>query len=233
MLSRKPTGRAASALKYDILTAMGSYALAQPKAQQVLILRLLTLVTARYNWQRDELAVGQREIARLWHVEERTVKRDLAKLRAARWLVVKRQGARGRVSEYSLNIEQILRDSETVWEAVGPDYAHRMRGEGDQPQSGNVVPLAPHQVQQLAPPPPDAGDGSEWTLARAVLHADDPATYASWLMGLERVGRAGGRLVLRAPSRFHANYVMSHLNNRLLAACREIDEGVNSISVES
>jgi hypothetical protein len=75
-------GRNAAAHKYDILTAIGTYALSKGKHEQRLVLRLITLITARYNWGRDELAVGQREIARLWSVDERTVKREMAKLRA-------------------------------------------------------------------------------------------------------------------------------------------------------
>ena len=81
MLAGKLVGRSAAALKYDLLTVMGAYALSQDKGAQRLVLRLMTLVTARYNWKRDQLAVGQREIARLWQVDERTVKREMAKLR--------------------------------------------------------------------------------------------------------------------------------------------------------
>lgn len=32
---------------------------------QRLVLRLMSLITTRYNWQRNELTMGQREIARL------------------------------------------------------------------------------------------------------------------------------------------------------------------------
>jgi len=98
MLSPKPVGRDAAARKYDIITALGAYALAGGKHDHRLVLRFITLVTARYNWARNELAVGQREIAQLWSVDERTVKREMAKLRGCGWLVVKRQGARGRVT---------------------------------------------------------------------------------------------------------------------------------------
>ncbi|KIC14005.1 DnaA N-terminal domain-containing protein [Leisingera sp. ANG-DT] len=227
MLAKRPAGRNASALKYDILTAMGAYALGQGKGAQKLVLRFMTLMTARYNWQRDELAVGQREIARLWDVDERTVKREMAKLRGWGWLVVKRQGARGRVTEYGIDLERLLADTQERWDAVGPDFAHRMQG-ADEP-APNVVPLRPGAV----PPAPDVSDGHEWSLAKAVLHAEDPANYASWVQGLERAGRAGGRLVLKAPSRFHANYVMSHLMPRLLAACRDVDGGVSAIVVEA
>ncbi len=79
MLSPKLVGRDAAARKYDIITALGSYALAGSKHDHRIVLRFITLVTARYNWARNELAVGQREIARLWAVDERTVKREMAR----------------------------------------------------------------------------------------------------------------------------------------------------------
>ena len=152
MVFAKPVGRGASARKYDLLTAMGAYALSQGKGPQRLVLRLITLVTARYNWARDELAVGQREIARLWSCDERTVKREMAKLRAMGWLIVRRQGVRGRVTEYSLAIDHILEDTRERWDAVGPDFALRMNGE----PASDVVPL-PHRGDVT---PPDVSDGS-------------------------------------------------------------------------
>ncbi|NDW01642.1 hypothetical protein [Salipiger sp. PrR002] len=225
MLATKAAGRNAAAMKYDLLTVMGAYALAQDKGRQRLVLRLMTLVTARYNWARDELAVGQREIARLWLVDERTVKREMAKLRAMGWLKVKRQGARGRVSEYSLAIERILEDSRTRWGDVGPDLEQRLSG--SEPADEKVVPLP---VKGKIPAP-NLADESEWGLARAVLHGEDPALYAAWFAALERRERAGGRLVLIAPSRFHASYVSGHLGARLLSACRAVDGGVDEVQV--
>lgn len=227
MLASKPAGRNASVIKYDILTALGTHALSLDKGKQRLVLRFMTLVTARYNWTRDELAVGQREIARMWHVDERTVKREMAKLRALAWLVVKRQGSRGRVSEYGIDLERILSDTQPIWAAVGPDFEHRL-STGDSPPS-NVVPLP---VSTTAPAP-DLSDGAEWSLVKGMLHAEDPANYASWIQSLTRQGRAGGRLTLMAPSRFHATYVMSHLAPRLLAACRDVDPDVTDIIVIS
>ncbi len=87
----RPVGREAAAKKYDILSAMTDHALAGDQHRQRLVLRLMSLITTRYNWQRNELTMGQKEIARLWCVDERTVKRDMARLRA--WLVAG-QGAR-------------------------------------------------------------------------------------------------------------------------------------------
>ena len=227
MQVKQPAGRNASALKYDILTALGAHALSQPKAAQKLCLRIMTLVTARYNWSRNELAVGQREIARLWHVDERTVKREMAKLRAMGWLVIKKQGVRGRVSEYGLDLDRIYEDTRSSWAAVGPDFEHRMAG-SDAPPT-NVVPLRTGQIAAA----PDQSDGNEWSLVKAVLHQEDPAIYTAWIAALTRSERAGGRLTLAAPSRFHANYVLSHLKPRLLAACRDVDELISDISVIS
>ena len=229
MLASKPAGRNASVIKYDILTALGTYALSLDKGKQRLLLRFMTLITARYNWSRDELAVGQREMARMWHVDERTVKREMAKLRALGWLVVKRQGSRGRVSEYGINLDRIFKDTQGIWAAVGPDFEHRLSGDTAAPS--NVVPM-PMPISSQAPAP-DLSDGSEWSLVKGVMHAEDPATYASWIQSLTRQGRAGGRLTLLAPSRFHATYVMSHLVPRLLAACRDIDRDISDIVVVS
>lgn len=217
-----PVGRGAASKKYDLLTAMGAYALSKEKGDQRRVLRFITLVTARYNWVRDELAIGTREIARLWSCDERTVKREMARLRASHWLYIKRQGVRGRVSEYGMNIDQILEDTRQNWSSVGPDFSLRM----DVTPTPDVVPLPPRGDV----PAPDVTDGSEWALARAVMHAEDAALYAAWIMHLTRVERAGGRLVLSAPTRFHAAYVETHLRTRILAACQSIDGDVTDVS---
>ncbi|NYS25328.1 hypothetical protein HUK65_10020 [Rhodobacteraceae bacterium 2376] len=226
----RPVGRNAAALKYDLLSAMGAFALGAGRGMQCRVLRLMTLLTARYNWARDELAVGQREIARLWSVDERTVKREMAKLRAMGWLRLKRQGARGRVSEYGLDIAAVLADTRSHWAAVGPDFEDRMAA----PESrGNVVALPVSGRVPAPEAPPATGDASEWGLARALLHAEDPGLYATWIAALERVERAGSRLVLRAPSRFHASYVLTHLQARVLRACTAVDDSIGEITVQS
>lgn len=224
MLSPRPAGRDAAARKYDIITALGAHALAGGKRDHRLVLRFLTLLTARYNWTRNELAVGQREIARLWCVDERTVKREMAKLRGCGWLLVKRQGARGRVTEYGLDLPAILEATRTQWPNVGPDFDLRMQGA---PEPARVVALPLKGTCPQAP----AQDGTEWALAQAILQAEDPGTYASWLHNLKRQERAGGRIVLRAPSRFHGAYVQTHLLGRLLATVQSVDADVSEIAV--
>lgn len=225
MLSLRPAGRGAQARKYDLLTALGAWALSQGKHDQRRILRLMTLITARYNWARDELCVGGREIARMWCVDERTVKREMAQLRARGWLVVHQQGARGRVTRYGVDWDRVTADTQPQWEAVGPDFALRM---GAQDQSDTTVVPLPVKTRVAAP---DLTDGTEWDLVKGLMHAQDQGLYASWISGLKRAGRTGGVLTLQAPSRFHATYVQSHLERRLLRLCQDVDGDVTELRI--
>ena len=224
----RPTGRGASSRKYDILTALGATALKGSQHEQRRVLRFMTLLTARYNWQRDRLCVGQREIARMWSCDERTVKREMARLKALGWLVVLRQGARGRVTEYALDIDRVLTATRQSWSDVGPDFEARLgSGEANTADDASVVPLP---LRGSAPSPRLDGE-SEWDIARVSLHAEDQGLYAAWLHALSREGRAGGRVVLKAPSRFHASYVATHLAARIVAACAIVDETVDGVEV--
>ncbi|MDJ1009101.1 MAG: hypothetical protein QNJ13_14885 [Paracoccaceae bacterium] len=223
MQTARPVGRRAASRKYDILTALGAWALARSKTEQRLALRLMTLVTARYNWNRDLLAVGQRDIARLWSCDERTVKREMSRLRAMGWLRLIRQGHRGRVAEYGLGIDAILDTTRGDWERIGPDYVVRLDGA----PSVDVVPLIPKGPV----PAPDVSAGDDWALAAALLHAEDPALYGAWLRALKRDGRAGGAVRLKAPSRFHAAYVETHLHQRVLDAFRSVDPDIDGLEI--
>jgi hypothetical protein len=219
----RPVGREAASRKYDILSALMAFALAHDKHVQRLVLRIMALITTRYNWQRDELSMGQAEIARLWSVDERTVKREMAKLRSRGWLVVKRQGARGRVSLYGLDLDRMMEDTRPLWPQLGADFIARI----DPPQSGaggsNVVPLR-------ASPAPEQ-DGTVWAATQAWLHRDDPASYGAWFHPLSDAGVEAACLTLTAPSRFHARYVETHLKERVLKALRISDPSVHDVQI--
>lgn len=224
MLAKRPTGQVAASRKYDLLTALGAHACGGSKFQQRLVLRFMTIITARYNWQRDELTMGRTEIARLWQVDERTVKRELAKLKLAGWMVVKRAAARGRVTVYGIAWDQVLDDTRTAWACVGPDFEVRIAdirgGAVDDPEARKVV----------AFPAPPSGD-TEWDRALAYLAREDRAFSAHWLTPLRRVGVAGGILELEAPSAFHAQYLMSQAGPRLLRAVQMAAPQVHRVLV--
>jgi len=220
----RPVGREAATKKYDILSALLAYGLSQDKHRQRLIMRLMALITTRYNWQRDELTMGQAEIAKLWSVDTRTVKREMAKLRALGWLVEKRAAARGRVALHGIALDQIMLDTKPMWEAIGPDFIARVAAEKPvEGQGANVVPLRP----SAAP----VNDGSLWAEAQGVFHGQDPAGYAAWVERLEVADVAEGVLYLVAPSRFHARYVATNLVDRLAVILRRIDPSVRKVEV--
>ena len=220
----RPVGREAASRKYDIMSALMAFALSQDKHVQRQVLRIMALITTRYNWQRDELTMGQGEIARLWSVDERTVKREMARLRAQGWLVLKRQGARGRVSVYGMDLGRMLEDTRPAWPLIGEDFVARLdpaepAGQG----ASNVVPL-----RAVAAP---EADGSVWATAQGWLHGEDPATYGAWFHSLTEAATEANCLILAAPTRFHATYVETNLKDRLVAALRRFDPGLRDVRV--
>ena len=220
MAVRHMTGPGAGAQKYDLLTALGAYALGADRSTQRRVLRLITLITARYNWRLGELSVGRREIARLWAVDERTVKREIGALKRLGFLSVKRAGARGRVTTYAVEIDAIMATSEPGWDRVGPDFADRMKAMTSGPDP-KVIPF------------PQTEDRSEWSRARALLRQADPARFAAWFAPLSREGVRGTDLFLRAPSTFHANYVATHLIGEIVRAVNAADPGLTSVVVSA
>ncbi len=226
----RAVGREAAAKKYDILSAMMAHALTGDPHYQRLVLRLMALITTRYNWQSDELTIGQREIARLWCVDERTVKREMARLRVLGWIIVKRQGARGRVSVLGLDLDRILLDTRPAWPNIGPDYVARMGGEtepagtGAVPADTTVVPFRRPEI---------AAEAGLWGAARALLAAEDRALFDAWFAGLADGGVEQGCLTLIAPSRFHAAYLRTHLIERLRIAVRRAGGHVAQIRIEA
>lgn len=226
MQAKHISGPGAGALKYDVLTALGTFALAADRSTQRRVLRLITLVTARYNWQRDDLSIGRREIARLWSVDERTVKRELGALKALGFLVVRRPAARGRVTTYGLDIDRVLQASKADWARVGPDFEDRMTA------------MTQNQQPNQAPPSDTVvafpkAETSEWSKARAILRAADKARYEAWFKPLAREGRGGAQLILRAPTQFHRDYTVTHLIGDLTRAVAQVDRSVTSVLVVS
>ncbi|MES2539516.1 MAG: hypothetical protein V4583_02885 [Pseudomonadota bacterium] len=222
----RPVGREAASRKYDILSALMAFALSKDKHVQRQVMRIMALITTRYNWQRDELTMGQGEIARLWSVDDRTVKREMARLRAQGWLVLKRQGARGRVSSYGMDLNRMLEDTRPAWPLIGEDFIARLEpGEAVGQGGSNIVPLRP-----VAQP---VADGSIWADAQALLCAEDAASYGAWLHTLVQSGHEANCLTLAAPTRFHATYVGTNLKDRVLAALRQIDPSVRDVQVVS
>lgn len=230
MQAKKLAGPEAASQKYDLLTALGCHALASGPGLQRVVLRFITLVTARYNWRQGILHVGQREIARLWSVDERTVKRDMAKLRALGWITVESPARRGRVATYALDLTAIRSATRAAWGRVGEDFEARMQGAPKVPVAGGTVVPFPRPEPATAEDEGDATGGDVWAAMRHILRGEDPAVFATWFESLLSPGRAGDGLVLVAPSAFHATYLRTHYAERLVRAFGRAG-GVGGLSI--
>lgn len=225
MANRRPhriTGPGASSLKYDILTALLVAAAHADAATGRLAIRLSLLITARFNWRQGTFAVGQREIARMWGVSERTAKREIAELRARSWIRIDVPAARGRVAAYTVEFDQLMRVTEPYWTAVGPDFVARLSKTPEQPAS-NVIPLHASADQPI-------DDGTFWSKACRVLHKENPAIYQAWIAPLTFVDTETGVLTLMAETRFAATYVDTNLSDRILRAI-PLSEGVHEVRI--
>ena len=201
----RPAGPGAGVLKYDVLTMMAVAGLAGPALRQTTMMRLIAIVTARYNWARDELTLGQREMARIWSVDERTAKREIRRLTESGLLVCIRPGVRGRVASYRLDTEALRRLGADDWDRVGPDFVERLSR-----QASPVMAQAGGQPVEEAQGRAEAGQ-SGWGSILGRLQQDAPHLAAAWLRQLRCDEAPAGIYRLRAPSAFHASYVRAHL----------------------
>lgn len=207
------SGPSAGSVKYDVLTMLSLAGMRGSTTLQVSMLRLVALITARYNWRNDELVVGQRDMARMWGVTERTVKREIKRLTETQILVCKRPGVRGRVGAYRLNQAEIAGITRDAWPQVGPDFAYRM-AERYKPAASKVVPL--RHASPLEVP-----DDDHWGPVSKSLATHHPDAYSAWLGSLRFDGLKEGRVHLSAENRFKKHYVETHFSDILLAAIEE------------
>ena len=219
------TGPGAAALKYDILTALLVTSTCGSPVDARLALRLSLLITARFNWRRGVFAVGQRELARMWGVTERTAKREMAHMRARSWITVDIPAARGRVTQYRLELSQVLAQTMPHWSAIGPDFEARMIGAPEPTGETNVVPLRQSNTPLPAP------DGTSWPTIAGQLQAQDPATYSAWFSSLASAEVESGLMTLIAPSDFVANYVSTHYRTRLKFAFAAEDPTIRDVQI--
>lgn len=218
MEQHRLTGPEAGVLKYDLLTALNLIALNGSATRQMSMIRLMTLVTARYNWRNDELTVGQRDMARMWATTERTVKREMKRLTDAEILICKRGGVRGRVGAYRLNYHQIADLSEPAWLSVGADFDDRMR-DRYRKRTQKVVSLQSYSKTPQSEMEPERK--GTWGLAMANLAKREPGLFDAWFARLQFLRLENGVLYLRAPSKFIQRYIETHLIKALIDAAEQ------------
>jgi len=228
MQPKHMAGPGSGVLKYDILTALAIAGLHGTTVQQVSMLRLIALITARYNWNRNELSIGQADMAQIWGVDPRTAKREVKRLVGSGLLEVVRPGVRGRVASYRLNMAVLEQRSRPMWDRVGSDFAERAgRLLTAQPDvtAGNVLRVdfvaSRGNASQNGAQDPGPADGTvdpRWQAALDRLAHAQPDAFANWFRRLSLDGTDGGTVRLRAPNAFVSRYVETHLAGPLEAA---------------
>ncbi|WP_074739483.1 DnaA N-terminal domain-containing protein [Ruegeria halocynthiae] len=211
------TGNQAGSQKYDLLTAISVAGLSGTTGFQCSMMRLIALITARYNWRADELTVGQKEMARLWSVDERTVKREIKRLTDYKILLQLRPGVRGRVAAYRLNYAEIYRLSEPVWKNVGSDFSTRMETQAPKPTE-KIVHVQFGQDKPVAVEHEEHDHQDPWSRALQRLSESETLLFKSWYRDLQLVETRDQTITLRAPSKFIAQYIQSHHLKPLLGA---------------
>ena len=215
------TGRGAGVLKYDILTALSLWGMRGTSTDQTTALRLIVLITSRYNWARDEAAIGHRDLSRLWGVTDRTVKREIRRMVDAELIQLLRPGVRGRVATYRIVPEGIARISAPYWQSAGPDFAERyteynteaIRAEGPQ-----VLRVDFHRLRGVEP---HAGP-DPWSRVQERLRGSAPEAFAVWFAGLRLSDVTEDEVEVTAPSAFVRGYVETHFGQMLGAAISDV-----------
>ncbi|WP_138466550.1 DnaA N-terminal domain-containing protein [Poseidonocella sp. HB161398] len=215
------TGPGAGVWKYDILTALTLWGLHGSQGEQATALRLVAMITARYNWQRDEIAIGQRDLARLWGVTERTVKREIKRLGQLGLLEVLRPGVRGRVASYRLVPEAVAALSQPHWDRVGPDFIERLAARRAAPVTQEGPQVLRVDFRKLRGAEPADGAGDPWSQVQARLRAAAPEAYGAWFAGLQLTGAGEGRVEIAAQSAFVLRYIETHFGEMLRGAVAE------------
>jgi len=212
MQRARVTGPGAGVEKYDLLTALSLWGLRAGPTEAQSVLRLSLLVTARYNWARDEVSVGQKDLSRLWGVCERTVKREMKRLITLGILEQLRPGVRGRVGAYRLDPGRIAALSAPHWHEVGPDFTERQQARQPQAAAEDTKVVAfPGRSEAALPADP-------WSRVLARLRQAAPEAHGAWFSRLSLAGLADGQVVLAAPSGFVARYIDTHYRDMLAEA---------------
>ncbi|MGF1658497.1 MAG: DnaA N-terminal domain-containing protein [Rubrimonas sp.] len=221
-IATRLVGPEAGARKYDLLTGLATAALRAPARADagasgeggtdhvfspVTALRLIALITARYDWARDSAAIGHAELERLWGVSRRTVIREIERLRQLGLLEQISEGRRGRVSAYRLGQARIAALSRESWTSVGEKFAERMAAV-ETPLGAATSCTEAANGREPAPAQAAATAPDAWRRLVARLAEDmPPPVVQRWIAPLVCRRIEAGRLELEAPSRFHADYV--------------------------
>lgn len=218
--AQRLVGPNSAVLKYDLLTALLLIGFHGAPLAQVSATRLSLLLTARYNWKTDQVSIGQADLAKLWNVTPRTVKREVKRQIDAGWLIVIRAGVKGRVARYRLGQGAVFSESRAFWAEVGSDYVDRMEGLAGRAET-KLIRVDFTAKDRDASDAPSAPQGDLDPLIEA-LRVSRPDLFETWFSQLKAAAPEGNVLTVHAPNSFIARYVETHFLNAIQAAVQDL-----------
>lgn len=214
--SPRLTGAHSSARKYDVLSALALAGLEGSSLPSQRALRLIALITTRYNWAGDTLSIGHAELAVLWKVSRRTVIREVEALRQSGLLVVLRTGRKGRVTTYRLSIPAISALTAEGLQNEPTGVGGRLAGVRVETKYGPRVESEDH----LHAAPRSTGD-EWWNVLSRLPSTVSASQRTQWLEPLRGV-RVGARLEVIADTPFRAAYVSRTFGDALRGSARTL-----------
>lgn len=211
-----------ASLKYDILSALAVAALSQKDRTRIDYFRLIALITSRYDWLRGEVSIGHSQLAELWSIDVRSVKRQIAYYADAGLMKKSRAGVRGRVTVYEIDLLKLIATTRPTLAKIGPDLEERLEqfcgaaAQSDSAQeSAEKKALGEINTDRVSEPssegallrPASSSDGEDARILSAVRCALSPSAFERWFKDVTIRKVSSGAIEFLFPTKFTADYV--------------------------
>jgi hypothetical protein len=210
-----------ASLKYDVLSALAVAALSQKDRTRIDYFRLIALITSRYDWLRGEVSIGHSQLAELWSIDVRSVKRQIACYADAGLMKKSRAGVRGRVTVYEIDILKLIETTRPMFAKIGPDLEERLdqfygaavqsetaQDSAETKTLGEInrdpVGATSSNSALLRPANVDREDGHILSALRCAL---SPSVFERWFKDVTIHKVSSGAIEFLFPTKFTADYV--------------------------
>lgn len=225
-----------ASLKYDILSALAVAALSQKDRTRIDYFRLIALITSRYDWLRGEVSIGHSQLAELWSIDVRSVKRQVAYYADAGLMRKSRVGVRGRVTVYEIDLLKLIATTRPTLAKIGPDLEERLDqfyGAAVQPESAqdcaDTKTLAEINRDRVSE---TSSDGALLRTANVLGREDarilsalrcalSPSAFERWFRDVTIRKASSGAIEFLFPTKFTADYVERTFEKQLTAVVIE------------
>lgn len=210
-----------ASLKYDVLSALAVAALSQKDRTRIDYFRLIALITSRYDWLRGEVSIGHSQLAELWSIDVRSVKRQVAYYADAGLMKKSRAGVRGRVTVYEIDLLKLIETTRPTFAKIGPDLEERLdqfygaavqsetaQDSAETKTLGEInrdrVGATSSDSALLRPANVDREDGRILSALRCAL---SPSVFERWFKDVTIRKASSGAIEFLFPTKFTADYV--------------------------